>query len=118
MAVTQITIDSRKVATRLQNFTAMEGVATELRRMVYQDSVTLTSLNAAIVAKGGAPAAITTNLAVAQAKVSNAMEVGGNVATHQQAPTCAGYVTAACDWLDAQALDEPNKKGPPVRAGL
>lgn len=121
MAVTQLTIDCRKVATRLRYATAMEGVATELRRMVYEDTVLLTSLLAAINAKGGAPAPITANLALAQTQLSNAMEVGGNVATHAQGPVCSVYVTAACDWLDAQAMDEPeqhNEKAPPVGAGL
>lgn len=122
MPPTQVTIDSRKTAVRLQNFSTMEGVAAELRRMVYEDTVLLTALHAAIDTKGGAPAPITNNLALAQVQVSNAMEAGGNTQVHARGPICAGYVIAACDWLDAQAFEEEPaaqpKKNPADQGGV
>jgi hypothetical protein len=109
MPVTPLTTDCRVVAQTMIDWPGhLSGNLQIMRRMVYEDSVKLAELRDTIAALGedgpeaGQPGD-TASVTLATTRISNLMECSGNIQLWPLLPASAGDVTAACDFLDAQA---------------
>lgn len=99
MPATSLTTECRAIADRLANFTAYEGNAVTLRRMIYEDSATVNELRGVITTDGGAPEIADALIPVA-VRLGNAGETGGHIAWHQFMNEQAAPLLAAVDYVE------------------
>ena len=99
MPPTPLTIECRAVANRMHNAAHICGNTINMRKLVYEDSVTLAQLRAELE-RLSAPAEEIASCAFAIQQVSNVMECEGNVVLANRLDDSADWVVRACDALD------------------
>lgn len=111
MPATPITTEARAVAERLRHFPALEGNANYLRKLIYEDSATCTSLIAELEGiDPPADEAIVQGLYTAAASCGSVGECSGNIGMWPLAATAADSIDAACDAVEATGEPEGETK--------
>jgi hypothetical protein len=100
----------------MANITLTGGNANALRKLVYEDSVSLYNLMAKLLAMGNdapdesGPGGYY-SIATAQRRTSWAIEADGNLGLHPLLIASASDVVAACDFVDAPPAGGPREVG-------
>jgi hypothetical protein len=100
MPVTPLTTEARAVAARMTNWPNLSGNANIVRKLVYEDSVTINALSAQVGLQPSPPAGMVASLTLAAQRVSNVMECGGNIGTWPYLLASAPDVVAAAAFIE------------------
>lgn len=97
MPVTPLTIKCRAIVDRLNHFSTCEGHPQLLRKMIYEDSATVTELRGVIA--DDAPE-LADGLIPVATRLGNAGETCGNIQWHQMMREQAPALQAAIDYVE------------------
>jgi hypothetical protein len=116
MPATPVTTEARAVAGRLRQFPALEGNTNYLRKLIYEDSLTATSLIAELEAVDPpVDEAMVQALYKAASTCGSVGECGGNIAMWPLTATAADSIEAACDAIEDSAEAKPKASRKPAR---
>lgn len=107
MPATPTTTEARAVAERFRNFHLCEGNVQFLRKLIYEDTVTLAALATETAAVPGVDPDIIQGVANAQWAAGNCGEVGGHTGMWYRAAQGASEIDAACDAIEAEPEPPP-----------